>query len=243
MGGKGGMDGLFRLGEQRNRLLRDVASLEASITERKSKLEEDFDIVVAVLSELGYLESDGQSGLQVTPTGDVLRRIYAETDLLVAECIRGGIWHGLSHVELAAVVSTMVYQSRRDAYGGGVDSIPGNKSVRAALADTIVVWQALGEVERRYARGDDWLVTREPDTGFCAAISGWAAGRSLNEALTAASAGGQTLSPGDFVRWNRQVIDLLDQIRNSVGNDDPLGATARRAVKSLRRGVVAAELE
>ncbi len=239
---RGDVDALFRLGEQRNRLLREVLSLETSIAERTSKLEEDFDVVIAVLRELGYLEPDGAGGLRVTPTGDVLRRIYAETDLLVAECIRAGIWHRLSHVELAAVVSTMVYQSRRDAYGGGVDTMPAQVAVREALADTLAVWQALGDVERRHARGDDWLVTREPDTGFCAAISGWAAGRSLNEALTAAAVGGQTLSPGDFVRWNRQVIDLLDQIRISVGNDDPLGATARRAVKSLRRGVVATEV-
>ncbi|WP_024332699.1 DEAD/DEAH box helicase [Gordonia hirsuta] len=238
-----GLDKLFRLGEQRNRLVRDVASLERSIDERKSRLEEDFDIVVAVLRELGYLESDGRGGLQVTPTGDVLRRIYAETDLLVAECIRAGIWHRLSPVELAAVVSSMVYQSRRDTYGGGIDSMPGSKTVREALAETLAVWQATNEVQARHSGGSESLVTAEPDTGFCAPISAWAAGRSLDEALTAASAGGNLLSPGDFVRWNRQVIDLLEQIRNSVGADDPLAGTARRAVKSLRRGVVAAELE
>ena len=68
-------------------------------------------------------------------------------------------------------------------------------------------------------------------------------GRPLHEALTVASAGGQLLSPGDFVRWNRQVIDLLEQIRNSVDREQPLAGAARRAVKSLRRGVVAAELE
>lgn len=238
-----GLDKLFRLGEQRNRTLRETVSLEQSITERKSKLEEDFDVVTAVLAELGYLESDGQGGLQVTPTGAVLRRIYSETDLLVAECIRAGIWDHLAPAELAAVVSAMVYQSRRDAYGGGVDAMPGNKRVRDALSDTLRVWQETNEVQARHSGGSEAFLTREPDTGFCAPISAWASGRSLNEALTAASAGGQLLSPGDFVRWNRQVIDLLEQIRGSVDREAPLHGAARRAVKSLRRGVVAAELE
>ncbi|GAA3966879.1 DEAD/DEAH box helicase [Gordonia caeni] len=238
-----GLDKLFRLGERRNRLVRDIESLERSISARKSKLEEDFDVVVAVLRELGYLESDGDGGLQVTPTGDVLRRIYAETDLLVAECIRAGIWDGLPPGELAAVVSSMVYQSRRDAYGGGVDALPGRSSLREAMSDTLRVWQATNEVQARHSGGSESLTTREPDTGFCAPISAWAAGRPLHEALTAAAAGGQLLSPGDFVRWNRQVIDLLEQIRNSVDREAPLAGAARRAVKSLRRGVVAAELE
>ncbi|MFC0315515.1 DEAD/DEAH box helicase [Gordonia phosphorivorans] len=239
------LDKLFRLGEQRNRLVRETVSLERSISERKSRLEADFDVVVAVLLELGYLEPDGtgHGGVQVTPTGGVLRRIYAETDLLVAECIRAGIWDRLEPAELAAVVSAMVYQSRRDTYGDGVDSMPGNQRLREALSDTLRVWRATNEVQARHSGGSESLTTPEPDTGFCAAITAWSMGRPLHEALTVASAGGQLLSPGDFVRWNRQVIDLLEQIRNSVDREQPLAGAARRAVKSLRRGVVAAELE
>jgi ATP-dependent RNA helicase HelY len=48
---------------------------------------------------------------------------------------------------------------------------------------------------------------------------------------------GDTLAAGDFVRWTRQLIDLLDQISNVA---DPATRTvARRAVAGLRRGVVA----
>ncbi|MFT3662379.1 MAG: DEAD/DEAH box helicase [Gordonia sp. (in: high G+C Gram-positive bacteria)] len=240
--GGAGTDQLFRMGENRNRLIREVDGLERSISERKSRLEADFDVVTAVLGELSYLEPDGAGGLRVTPTGDVLRRIYCETDLLVAECIRAGIWDHLTPPELAAVVSAMVYQSRRD-FGGGVDSMPGDKRVRDALTGTVAIWQELHEVQARHAGGSESLLTREPDTGFCAPIAAWASGQSLEAALTAAAAGGQTLSPGDFVRWNRQVIDLLEQIRAGVGPDAPLAGAARRAVKSLRRGVVAADLE
>ena len=82
--------------------------------------------------------------------------------------------------------------------------------------------------------------TREPDAGFAWPVYRWARGESLEKVLTAAEANGQELSAGDFVRWSRQVIDLLDQIRDVLGKADPVGAAAAEAVKALRRGVVAA---
>ncbi|MFT4087434.1 MAG: DEAD/DEAH box helicase [Gordonia sp. (in: high G+C Gram-positive bacteria)] len=243
-----GIDDLMRLAERRNRLLREIVALERSVTTRTSKLQNDFDNITGILTELGYLAEttiDGVRDLEVTPTGAVLRRIYCESDLLVAECIRAGIWDRLNPAELAAVVSSMVYESRRDSYGG-VDAMPGNRALRDALTATLEVWEATNAVQARHSASPDAtdvIHTREPDTGFCGAVSAWASGRSLAEALTAAAAGGQLLSPGDFVRWNRQVIDLLEQIRSSVDPAMPLAHTARRAVKSLRRGVVASELE
>ncbi|WP_051198273.1 DEAD/DEAH box helicase [Gordonia shandongensis] len=234
-----GIDDLHRIAERRSRLLRDIASLERAVDERTAALETEFDAICGVLVELSYLEHDDVGELVVTPTGSVLRRIYSESDLLVAECIRAGVWDRLSAPDLAAVVSAVVYESRRDSFSGGIDSMPGNVSLRDALVDTTVVWESVNEVQRRHGV----VQTREPDTGFCVAVGAWAAGRSLREALTAASERGQLLSPGDFVRWNRQVIDLLEQIRQSVDPATPLAATARNAVKAVRRGVVASELD
>ena len=240
-----GIDELFRLSEKRNRLLREVTSLERAVHERTSQLETEFDAIVGVLLELNYLEevpdpdTPGDTLLAVTPTGTVLRRIYSESDLLVAECIRAGVWDRLSAPDLAAVVSAMVYQSRREAYGGGVDTMPGNRALRDALTATLEVWEATNRVQDSHGV----VQTREPDTGFCAAVSAWASGRSLREALMAASDRGQLLSPGDFVRWNRQVVDLLEQIRGSVDPGTPLASAAKRAVAGVRRGVVASELD
>ncbi len=58
--------------------------------------------------------------------------------------------------------------------------------------------------------------------------------------LTTAEQNGQELSAGDFVRWCRQVIDMLEQLRDVLGKADPVGAAAGTAARSLRRGVVAA---
>jgi ATP-dependent RNA helicase HelY len=50
---------------------------------------------------------------------------------------------------------------------------------------------------------------------------------------------GPDVTPGDFVRAVKQLMDLLGQIAVAAGRDAPIGVTARQAVEALRRGVVA----
>jgi ATP-dependent RNA helicase HelY len=59
-------------------------------------------------------------------------------------------------------------------------------------------------------------------------------------AAAEASGSGSPLSAGDFVRWCRQVLDLLDQVRNAATDPD-VRATAKRAINDIRRGVVAVD--
>jgi ATP-dependent RNA helicase HelY len=61
----------------------------------------------------------------------------------------------------------------------------------------------------------------------------WASGRSLDAVLR-----GSELSAGDFVRWCKQVIDVLGQLAQSAPTAR-MRTTADRAVDALRRGVVA----
>ncbi len=51
---------------------------------------------------------------------------------------------------------------------------------------------------------------------------------------------GSPLSAGDFVRWCRQVLDLLDQVRNAAPTP-ALRTAAKRAINDIRRGVVAVD--
>ena len=113
----------FRLAEQRNRLIREIVSAERAIDERTSTLGVTFDRIVGVLMEFGYLEKV-RNEVEVTPTGHLLSRIYSESDLLVTECIRAGIWDTLGPAELSAVVAAMVFESRRDSHAGA-DAMPG----------------------------------------------------------------------------------------------------------------------
>ena len=93
---------------------------------------------------------------------------------------------------------------------------------------------------------------RQPDLGFAWAAYRWAHGARLETVLDESP----DLTPGDFVRSVKQLIDLLDQIA-SVPQTTPapaagvapvpstapappgLAATARAAIDAMRRGVVA----
>ena len=65
----------------------------------------------------------------------------------------------------------------------------------------------------------------------------YADGQSLDRVLAGAEQAGTELSGGDFVRWARMLIDLLDQLAKVA--DGGLATTARAAVERVRRGVVA----
>jgi ATP-dependent RNA helicase HelY len=62
----------------------------------------------------------------------------------------------------------------------------------------------------------------------------WAQGRSLLAALQ-----GTELAAGDFVRWAKQVIDLLDQLVKVPDIDPRMAALSHQAIVLVRRGVVA----
>ena len=47
---------------------------------------------------------------------------------------------------------------------------------------------------------------------------------------------------GDFVRWARQVVDLLGQIADAAGASKALRTTARAAMDAVNRGVLAYNL-
>jgi ATP-dependent RNA helicase HelY len=75
-----------------------------------------------------------------------------------------------------------------------------------------------------------------------AAIHRWATSGDLASALAASDATGtgSPLSAGDFVRWCRQVLDMLDQVRNAAPTP-ALRACAKRTINDIRRGVVAVD--
>jgi ATP-dependent RNA helicase HelY len=208
------------------RLSRETDQLTRRIEGRTNTIARVFDRVCDLLSERGYLAGD-----TVTPAGRRLQRIYAESDLLVAECLREGIWRELDGAGLAACVSALVYESRRDD-GGLAPRVPGGP-VKVALAETVRIWSALDDREREL-RLDP---SREPDLGLTWAIHQWASGHRL-EAVLADS----DLAAGDFVRWCKQLVDLLGQVQQAAG-DDPAGRALARAAEAaiggVRRGVVA----
>ncbi|MFQ6392647.1 DEAD/DEAH box helicase [Nocardia sp. KC 131] len=218
-----------RVGERYNRLARETETMRQKVAATTNSLARTFDRILALLQERGFV-AEGE----VTAEGRRLARIYAESDLLVAECLREGLWRGLGPAELAAVVSILVFESRQE--GGYLGASGPTEPIRRAVGSTIEVWTRLRTDEARHKLQP----TREPDAGFVTGVYKWARGDGLAESLLASGDRGTPLSAGDFVRWCRQVIDLLDQIHGTA--DDPeIAGTAAKAVRAIRRGVVAVD--
>ncbi len=207
--------------------MRDTSQLERRIEGRTNTIARTFDRIVALLTEMDYLRGD-----EVTEHGKRLARLYGELDLLASECLREGVWEGLAPAELAACASALVYESRMadDAMAPKLPSGgPRPRSPRCAH---------LGAA-RRPGGG----VPDHPDRGCRPARAGpgLRLGRvhvgqrqGLDEVLREAE-----MPAGDFVRWCKQVIDVLGQIAAAAPpRARPLPGTRARRGRAAA-GVVA----
>lgn len=233
-----GLEEQVRQAERYLRIERDNAQLEKKVAAATNSLARTFDRIVGLLTERGFIEGrDGDP--HVTDDGRLLARIYSESDLLVAECLRSGAWSELKPAELAAVVSSVLYESRGgDGPGAAFAADAPTQRLRQALQQTSRLSMALRADEQTHRIAP----SREPDDGFVNVIYRWARTADLAAALAAAdpAGAGSPLLAGDFVRWCRQALDLLDQVRNSAP-DPELRTTAKRAINDIRRGVVAVD--
>ena len=237
-----------RYAERYMRLARETDALERRVAGRSHVIARTFDRVCRVLERLGYL-----AGNIVTPDGQRLGRLYTELDLLAAECLRRGLWDDLSPAELAACVSALSFESRQ-ADDAQPPRLPKGR-VPEALSATVRTWGELDQLEK----DNELSFLREPDLGFAWAAYRWARGARLETVLDESP----DLTPGNFVRSVKQLIDLLDQIASVHSRPPPpvrptssrhtpsapgtspapaspgLAATARAAIDAMRRGVVA----
>ncbi len=237
--------GLDRLAERYARLARETAAQTATVRATTNSLALTFRRILALLASRGYLETvhddapQGESGdgeLVPTAAGRRLGRLYSESDLLLCECIDHGHLDRLDAPGLAAVVSALVFESRGERGGSILTGEPVPETVRTAVRAVAGQWAEIRDAETTHKLS----ASREPDVGFVGPMYQWASGGTLAATLIAAGERGQPLSAGDFVRWCRQVIDLLDQIHQVCRDSDPeLSARAATAVGLVRRGVVA----
>jgi ATP-dependent RNA helicase HelY len=187
-----------RYAERYFRQKKEADELERQVAGRSHVIARTFDRVCKVLDELGYLDGD-----TVTPAGQRLTRLYSELDLLAAECLRRGLWEGLNPAELAACVSVLSFESRKQTEDAGPARLP-KGPVRDVLTTMARTWGELDHLEQR--NGLSFL--RDPDPGFVWAAYRWVRGAKLEDVLDSVPG----LTPGDFVRSTKQLIDLLDQI-------------------------------
>lgn len=207
---------------------RDYLRLSQLIDAQTSSVAKKFDTIVAVLEDLGCLHR-----ATLTSAGETLRGIYGEKDLLVALAIEAGIWDHLEPAALAAVVSACVFEPRKD-HSPDTDIPEGPQgSVGVALHETSKILDTIHRAENAAHAP----TTASLELGLVNAMYWWVQGDSLASAVLTSD-----LEAGDWVRWCRQVIDLLGQI-GSVAHPQ-LARRARLSADLIRRSVVTlAEVE
>ena len=202
---------------------REVVEIEDRVDGKTSTLARDFDRILGVLETFGYADLDMW---ELTEAGEMLSRIFHESDLFVAEALRAGLFDGLSPADLAALVSTVVYEHRspepppRPWFSS--DDMRSRWGRMAALSEDLHAKERVAEVAEH----------RGPDPTFAAIAYAWVAGEGF-----AAVVDDEEMTGGDFVRTTRQLIDLLRQLSVVA----PLRGTRRvagEAAEAAFRGVV-----
>ena len=178
---------------------------------------------LAILGDRRFVD-----GWALTEDGLRLAGIYHESDLLVAEILRAGLFDDLEPAHLAGVASALTFEARR---AGDDPPVPRQAGVVERLAAIDVLAAGLRADERRVGLRR----TRGPDGGLARSVVAWASGGTLDSVLRDAE-----VAPGDFVRNVRQVIDLVRQL-GQVAESAATRTSAELAVALLRRGVVGAD--
>ena len=144
-----------RFAERADRLNRESEGLRSRVENRTHVIAKTFDRICNVLTHLGYIE-----GEKPLAQGKILAKIYAESDLLLTESIRRGVFENLTPVELLSVASAMIYESR--SVENYAPKMP-HQNVANALAVVAKIWVELEDIENEF----DVKTQREPDFGFC----------------------------------------------------------------------------
>lgn len=214
-----------RWGERYQKLKKEIDQAVNQIESRTNQVAKTFERICSLLTELGYLVVE-QDDLEVTSAGNRLAKIYGDRDLLIAECVNKGVWQALDPSSLAAMAAALVYEGRRDE-GDFEPKLP--KGVfREALEATEEIQQRLYELQEEYRLPKESAL----ELGMVWGVYRWATGARLDDVLKLTG-----LLPGDFIRWSKQIIDLLDQLAN--GADPALAETAYLAMDQIKRGIVA----
>ena len=231
-----------RVGRKWSRARAEAERLQRRIETRTGTIARLFDAVCEVLLELGYLHpvdrGHPERELRVTGAGKVLARIYAERDLLIAECLRTGVFEDLSAAELAGALSACVYEPRLSAQSIGLPVAPGSRlgqCLRAQLgvSHRIHDLESLARIE----------ASSGAEPALAGAVQAWCDGAQLADILDATE-----LTAGDFVRWCKQLLDVVGQIASLSPPPDAtpeqaravtdLSMRAAEASLDLNRGVV-----
>ena len=229
----------MKWGHRWMRETRELERLRQRYDSRTGSVARQFDRICEILDRLGYLERTDHDGVRdytLTEQGQLLRRLYSERDLVLAQAITEGVLDDLSAPQIAALLSSLLYEARRGEggeprrYPGGPHGLVAQRARELKYLDEQVL------VLCEDAGMDSYL--QPLDFGIVDIIYDWACRDSLAQVLEHTE-----LTGGDFVRNAKRLADVLQQIAVAepyMGEQHAmLAARAREAFDAVNRGIVA----
>lgn len=223
----------LRWGNRWAKTRRELDRLQDRYDSRTGSVARHFERICEILRILGYIEGDDPRDYSVTRKGQLLRHLYGEQDIVLAECLARGLFDDLDPEQLVAVVSGFVFESRRGGTGEPRHYPGGMRGrIRSTVAAVSTVHESIN------ALCEDWgLDDLQPlDYGACDIMFDWSSGKSLAVVLDDTD-----MTGGDFVRSCKRVADALGQIA-SIGvylEHPEVAERAHQAALTIDRGVVA----
>jgi superfamily II RNA helicase len=177
---------------------------------------------VQVLRDAGYL---GEQGL--LPRGKVAQRINGY-EIQATELLWSGVLDKMDMHQLATTFAALIHEERRRAEPRTHRRQPGELMSEAT------------EAVRRFVaiellQGIDETL-KEPDWGIAAAIDCWSRGGTVDDLERLAHT-----DAGDVVRTLRMAIQMMRQVRSTVGRGERLAARLEEAIVAINRDVVDAK--
>ena len=160
--------------------------------------------------------------------GNLLARLFHESDLLISECLHQGLLDGVDAPTLAGLTSVFTYEHRSP------EEPPAPWFPSSSIRNRFIKVSAESASLRAEEESLGLPLHRSPDPTFFAIAYAWASGEGFAEVVE-----DEELSGGDFVRNMKQLIDLLRQIALLAPSAETRAA-ASDASDRLFRGVVSA---
>jgi len=177
---------------------------------------------IQILRDAGYVEDKA-----LLPRGRVAQRINGY-EIQATELLWSGVLDQMDLHQLAATFTALIHEERRRAEPRSHRRIPGPLMNSASEAvRRFVAIELLHGVEQ---------TIKEPDWGIAAAVDCWSRGGTVEDLERLAHT-----DAGDVVRTLRMAIQMMRQVRTTVGKGQQLAARLDEAVVAINRDVVDAK--
>ncbi|MEO6597135.1 MAG: DEAD/DEAH box helicase [Planctomycetota bacterium] len=177
---------------------------------------------VQILRDAGYLGPDG-----LLPRGKVAQRINGY-EIQATELLFSGALDQMDLHQLATTFTALIHEERRRAEPHAHRREPG--PLMKAASDAVRRFIAIELLQGAK------VTIKEPDWGIGPAVDCWSRGGTIEDIERLAHT-----DAGDVVRTLRMAIQMMRQVRMTVGKGEQLGARLEEAIVAVNRDVVDAK--